>query len=224
MNDTNYRHKLLDGTPAALPIGKAVCVGRNYAAHIAELKNETPSEPVLFLKPGTSLRGFYQNIVLPKFQGHCHHELELAVVFDKVVHKARAQEVEHAIYGYALALDLTLRDVQAELKKYGLPWEMAKAFDGSCPVSPIIPKDAIPDPDNLSFKLTVNGKPRQEGNTQMMLWKTFDLIAYISQYFTLLPGDMVLTGTPAGVGPLKSGDRLEAELEGKYRFETTVED
>ena len=213
---------MLDNSRVPFSPGKVVCIGRNYSAHIAELENETPSEPVIFLKPSTALSDLREPIVIPESLGACHHEVELAVVIGQQLSRSTEAEVSSAIFGYAVALDLTLRDLQSELKKKGLPWERAKAFDGSCPVSPVISRDQLSEPAHTDLQLTVNGKVRQSGNTDLMIWKIEPLIAHISTFFTLLPGDLILTGTPAGVGPLNSGDQLIVELNSQLQIKTRV--
>ncbi|ALG67757.1 fumarylacetoacetate hydrolase family protein [Beggiatoa leptomitoformis] len=219
---THYQHLFLDGSSVNLPVGKVVCIGRNYAEHAKELNNPIPSKPLLFIKPNTALADLRNPLEIPSYSKICHHELEFALLIGKPLKKANVSDVAAAIIGYALALDLTLRDLQDELKVKGHPWEMAKAFDNACPISPFIPVEQIQDPQNVDIRLTVNGQLRQEGNTRQMITKINELLAYISTYFTLLPGDVVLTGTPAGVGELKSGDQLLLELENDYSFVTTV--
>lgn len=209
-----YQHHNLDGSPLDLPVGKVVCIGRNYLEHIRELNNVTPETPILFMKPSTSLVALDEPIHLPVGRGECHHEVELAVLVGRELRNADAKTARRAVAGYGIALDLTLRDLQNELKKKGHPWETAKAFDGSCPLSPFLAPEALPDPQATDLALQINGQLRQRGNTQQMMVSLFELMAYISTHFTLQPGDVVLTGTPAGVGPLQSGDILMLSLAG----------
>ena len=209
-----YQHRYLDGSPLDLPVGKVVCIGRNYLDHIRELNNAMPETPILFMKPATALAGLDQPIRLPAGRGECHHEVELAVLVGRELRNADADAARQAVAGYGIALDLTLRDLQNELKKKGHPWETAKAFDGSCPLSPFLKPEALPDPQTTDLALRVNGEIRQQSNTRQMMLGIFELIAYISTHFTLRPGDVVLTGTPAGVGPLRSDDRLILDLAG----------
>lgn len=218
----DYQHSYFDGTLCSFPVGKVVCVGRNYYEHIKELNNPVPTEPLLFIKPATSLRSLSDDILLPDYSTNCHHETELSILFGKKISKVDKSTAEEAINAYGLALDLTLRDVQQQLKEKGYPWEIAKGFDGSCPISPFITKDKIENPQNTMIKLTVNGEIKQQASTSLMITKILDLIVYVSKYFTLMPGDVLLTGTPAGVSPLQTGDRLELELAEKYKFETSV--
>ncbi|GGD63824.1 fumarylacetoacetate hydrolase family protein [Lacimicrobium alkaliphilum] len=217
-----YVHRDHQGQPVSLPAGKVVCVGRNYMDHIRELNNEVPDKPLLFIKPSTSLQPFAGEIVIPADQGECHNELEVAVLIKERLSQASAEQAQAAIWGYGVALDLTLREVQSDLKAKGQPWERAKAFDGSCPVSGFVPAPGITDSTNIDFTLRVNQSVRQQGNTKMMIHPILELICEISRSFTLLPGDLVLTGTPKGVGPLNAGDRLEATLEGVIEAKARV--
>ncbi|WP_237057412.1 fumarylacetoacetate hydrolase family protein [Microbulbifer sediminum] len=218
-----YQHRFTCGSATGLAPGKIVCVGRNYAAHAAELDNAVPEEPLLFIKPATAAVPFEAPIHLPPGRGSCHFEGELALLVGETIGNANPGDVPPAIAGLGLALDLTLRDLQAELKQQGHPWEKAKAFDGACPLSPFVKLDWLPDWDGLSYSLWLNDALRQRGKTNHMLTPILDLVAYISSYFTLQPGDVVLTGTPAGVGPLHSGDRLVMQLQDDWlRVETRV--
>ncbi len=208
---------------AEYPIGKIVCLARNYVAHIKELGNETPEQPVLFIKPSTSVIGSGEIIRIPSYSGECHYEVELALLIGtggKDISEGSA--LDH-IAGYGVALDMTLRDVQNELKKKGLPWEIAKGFDTSCPLSEFVPAAVVSDPQNLRIRLEINGELRQDGTTDHMIHPVRRIVAHISSIFTLEPGDVILTGTPSGVGPVVSGDRLRAELVGLATLEVAVE-
>ncbi|MCB1768318.1 MAG: fumarylacetoacetate hydrolase family protein [Candidatus Competibacteraceae bacterium] len=216
-----YQHRYLDGSSLHLPVGKVVCIGRNYLDHIRELNNPIPETPILFIKPTTALVALNQPIQLPVGRGECHHEVELAVLVGQLLQNAEAKTARQAVAGYGVALDLTLRDLQNELKKKGHPWETAKAFDGSCPLSLFLKPEALPHPQAIDLSLRVNGEIRQQGNTQQMMVGIFELMAYMSTHFSLQPGDVVLTGTPAGVGPLTSGDVLILNLAG-YEFSARV--
>ena len=209
-----YQHRYLDGSLLDLPVGKVVCIGRNYPDHIRELNSAVPETPILFMKPDTALLGLDESIRLLKGRGECHHEVELAVLVGQPLRNADAAMAHQAVAGYGIALDLTLRDVQNELKKRGYPWEIAKAFDGSCPLSPFLKPEALLDLQATDLTLRVNGEIRQRGNTRQMMVGVFELMARISTHFTLRPGDVVLTGTPAGVGLLRSGDALTLSLAG----------
>lgn len=201
----------LDGDAFPTPLGKIVCVGRNYAAHAAELNNPLPDAPLLFIKPATAAVPLDQPLRLPAGQGPVHHELELALLIGREIKEATPAEALATVAGIGLALDLTLRDLQAQLKKEGHPWERAKAFDGAYPVSGFIAARGI-DLQDLRLQLWRNGQLQQDGHTGQMLWPAAVLLSEISHCFSLLPGDIVSTGTPAGVGPLVSGDRLELRL------------
>jgi len=197
-----------------IPVGKIVCVARNYAEHARELGNPVPDRAVLFIKPASSILADGGTVVVPPYSNECHHELELAVLIGRTGKDIPAGEALAFVAGYGVALDLTLRDVQAELKAKGLPWEIAKAFDTACPLSAFVPAGEVADPQRLLLRLTVNGEVRQSGTTADMLRPVARLISEASGCFTLEAGDILLTGTPSGVGPIKSGDRLEAVIDG----------
>lgn len=217
----DYQHHWKDGTPVQLPLGKIVCVGRNYAEHARELNNPVPDQPLLFIKPATSAVHLTRPINLPRDKGSVHFETELAVLIGRPLTNASASDAEAAILGYGLALDLTLRDLQSELKEKGHPWERAKSFDGACPLSPFVSVDQLPR-DHQTFTLDIDQQRRQTGDTRDMLNPVVPLIAHMSSYFTLLPGDVILTGTPSGVGPLEAGQTLSLELERVLFVETHV--
>ena len=217
-----YQHTDIHGKPIDLPIGKAICVGRNYLDHIQELDNAVPDKALLFMKPASALCDVQKTVYIPKQFGECHNELELALLVGKRASKLSLSEASDVIVGVGLALDLTLRDVQSELKASGHPWERAKAFDGSCPVSPFVMTEGLSAEECFEFSLSVNGTQRQAGDTRLMLRPMLDLLVEISAVFTLLPGDIVLTGTPKGVGPLKEGDTLELRLDNKIQISSSV--
>lgn len=193
---------------------KIVCVGRNYAAHAAELNNPIPSEPLLFIKPPSSWATL-PTVAIPTHQGACHHELEIAVRIAKPLSRVNVAEASDAIDAVALALDLTLRDVQDKLKQQGQPWERAKAFDGACVMAPWVELAAtgveLEQVQQSTFMLRRNGIEQQRGDARQMLMPIAELVAHISHVFSLEAGDVILTGTPAGVGPLTLGDALELE-------------
>ena len=219
----SYQHQYVDGTRIHFPVGKLVCVGRNYAEHAKELNNPVPSEPLLFIKPASAAVPLQGGFAIPQERGAVHYETEIAVLIGKPLsRKPNDEEVRDALSGVGVALDLTLRDVQNKLKEKGHPWEVAKAFDGACPLSPFVPADAVADLADIGVRLTLNGEVRQDGNSRDMLTPILELIRYISGHFSLQPGDVVLTGTPAGVGPLAQGDQLSVELPGLCRFDTCV--
>ena len=198
---------------SSIPVGKIICIGRNYAEHIKELGNKIPDQPVIFMKPATAIVASGGTATIPPYSNDCHHEIELAVLIGKKGKGLSAEVALDHVAGYAVALDLTLRDVQNTQKEKGLPWEIAKAFDTSCPLSAFVLAEQIKDPQKLQLTLTVNGQLRQDGNTSDMMRTVAELIAAVSTYFTLEAGDILLTGTPAGVGRIISGDRLEASIE-----------
>jgi len=205
-----YQHRNWQGAVLDFPVSKVVCVGSNYAKHIKEMGSQTPEEPVLFIKPETALCDIRQPLALPQGLGEVHHEVELAVLIGSTLKQATEEHVLQAIAGYGIALDLTLRDLQSGLKKAGRPWEKAKGFDNSCPISGFISaREFTHDPQNISLSLKINGEIRQLGSTADMLHKIVPLIAYMSRFFTLRAGDIILTGTPEGVGPLAKNDELE---------------
>ena len=210
-----YQHRDWQGALLDFPVNKVVCVGNNYADHIIEMGSQVSAEPVIFIKPETALCDIRQPIALPTGLGSVHHEVELAVLIGTPLKQATEDRVANAIAGYGLALDLTLRDLQTQFKAAGQPWEKAKGFDGSCPVSGFIPVSEFGDAQQTGLRLLINGEIRQEGNTRDMLTPIVPLIAYMSRFFTLRAGDIILTGTPHGVGPLKAGDEILATLNDK---------
>ncbi len=191
---------------------KIIGIGLNYVKHIDEMKSMPQNNPVIFLKPNSSLHDISQPIPIPKNHGSVHHEIELAVCIGKKGYNIPIESAEDHIAGFGLALDLTLRDIQGKAKSAGLPWAIAKGFDHSCPISQFVEKHAIKDYNNLNIKLIVNGIERQNSSTANMIFKIPFLIHYISQFFTFSEGDLIITGTPEGVGPLKKGDELEASI------------
>ena len=201
------------GSEKFFRVGKILCLGRNYAVHASEMGAELPETPVVFMKPSSALVYDGGTISIPTISSDVHHEIELVVVMGKEAHNISLPEANRHIAGYAVGLDMTLRDVQTEAKKKGLPWTVAKGFDTSAPVSQAVEASAIPDPHSLEISLKVNGKTRQHANTREMIFKVDFLVSYLSSLFTLDPGDLIFTGTPEGVGPVRGGDTLEAELE-----------
>jgi len=202
---------------------KIVCVGRNYSEHAAELGNAVPGKPILFLKPTTAYVTEGQAIKIPKGCTDLHHEIELGIVIGTRATNVKEVEAMKYVGGYALGIDMTARDWQSEAKKQGHPWCLAKGFDTSCPVSAFIEKDKIPDPGNVDIWLKVNGETRQSGNTKDMIFSVEHLISYTSQFFTLEPGDLLLTGTPSGVSKVVSGDVIQAGLGDLVKIEFKVE-
>lgn len=214
----NFRYTNLDNSTQSLSPGKVLCVGRNYAAHAKELNNPIPTEPVIFIKPNTTLQLLEDAILVPETD--CHYETELAVLIGETLTQACEAEVRSAIAAYTLALDLTRRAKQSSLKEKSLPWELAKSFDGACPIGRWISVDQFSD--QIEFTMHQNGELKQHGYTKDMLNPIVPLISYMSQTFTLMPGDVILTGTPKGVGQLAVGDSLTFELDGRFEFSVEV--
>jgi 2-keto-4-pentenoate hydratase/2-oxohepta-3-ene-1,7-dioic acid hydratase in catechol pathway len=200
---------------------KFVCIGRNYVDHIKELSNDRPSEPVVFIKPDTAL--LHQNIFYyPRFSKDVHYELELVFRISKIGKNIESKFAHKYIDAYGLGIDFTARDVQAKLKEKGLPWEKAKAFNGSAFLSELKPFDPILLDNPIYFHLEVNGQKVQDGDSSLMIWNVSELIEDVSTYFTLKTGDIIFTGTPAGVGPVQLGDKLAGFLESEKLFELTI--
>lgn len=200
---------------------KIICIGRNYAKHIEELANEKPENPVVFLKPDSAILPKKNPFFIPTFSDDVHHEVEVLVKINKVG-KHIAERFAHKYYDeIGLGIDFTARDIQSVCKEKGLPWEKAKAFDGSAVVGQFYSKSQF-DLENLSFQLIKNDAVVQDGNTNAMLWKIDELISYVSQYFTLKKGDVIFTGTPAGVGKVSENDLLIGKIDGKEAFQIRV--
>lgn len=201
---------------------KIICIGRNYANHIEELKNERPTEPVVFMKPDSAILLKQHPFVIPEFSEDIHHEIELIVKISKVG-KYIEPKFAHKYYDeISVGIDFTARDLQAKLKEKGLPWEKAKAFDGSAVIGEFLPKSQFVSLENITFELTNNNITVQKGNSDMMMWKIDELISYVSQFFTLKIGDIIFTGTPEGVAAVKSDDVLEGFLEGQKLFRIQI--
>lgn len=201
---------------------KIICIGRNYTEHIAELENEKPTDPVIFMKSDTSILLKKQPFFIPDFSKEIHHEVEILVKINKLG-KYIDQKFAHKYYNeISVGIDFTARDLQSKLKAKGLPWEKAKAFDGSAVVGKWISKDQFENINDLNFKLEKDNEIVQQGNTKQMLWKIDELIAYVSQYFTLKIGDIIFTGTPAGVAKVNADERLAGFLEGQQLFSILV--
>lgn len=194
---------------------KIFAIGRNYAEHIKELANERPDEPVIFTKPDTALLKNNAPFYYPDFSKDIHYEVEILLKINKEG-KNIDQKFAHKYYSeIGIGIDFTARDLQQKAKEKGLPWDIAKGFNGSAPISEFIPLSEISDLHQLNFSLKVNGETRQQGNTSLMLFSFDYIIAYLSRFFTLKKGDIIFTGTPKGVGPVKAGDQLEAFIEEK---------
>lgn len=187
---------------------KIICIGRNYAAHIEELKNEKPGQPVVFLKPETALIKGEAPFYYPDFSTNIHHEIELVLKISKEGKYIQPQFAHRYFEEIGLGIDFTARDLQDQCKAKGLPWEIAKAFNGSAPIGNFKPVSEFSDLKNIDFHLEINGEVKQKGNTSLMLFDFATIISYVSQFFTLKKGDLIYTGTPAGVGPVQTGDQL----------------
>lgn len=218
----SFKPRFTDGSSAPFELGKILCVGRNYAEHARELNNPIPSEPLLFMKPATAACEMETAIQIPRDRGPVHFETELALLIGRPLKKTVPEDVWPAIVGVGLGLDLTLRDLQTRLKEKGHPWEIAKAFDGACPLSHFLKREVWPTREHWRFTLSINGELRQKGDTRQMLTPIPELVAYMSRFFTLHPGDVILTGTPAGVGELEPDQSLILTLEDHLTVTTTV--
>lgn len=212
----------IQGTGQQISVGKILCLGKNYAEHVKEMNSDIPTTPVIFMKPSTALIENGQDICIPGISHNLHHEVELVAAIGKEGKNISAQKAYEYILGYAIGLDMTLRDIQHEAKDKGLPWTVAKGFDTSAPLSAIIPKAQIPDPQNLTILCKVNGATKQHGSTGNMIFSLPKIIEYISTLFTLEPGDLIFTGTPEGVSQVHNGDRIDAELVGYTSITHTV--
>ena len=204
-------------------IGKVVCVGRNYAAHAQELCNEVPKAPILFMKPASSVVSIRQGVVCPNpaLYGETHYEAELCVQLAADLSAATIEEAKQAIGGVTLGLDLTLRELQTELKEKGHPWERAKCFDGACVLGDWLDPKVFGDFKNVHYQLTINDALKQHGDSALMLFPVYELLANISHAFSLQAGDVIMTGTPSGVGALQVGDQLSLKL-GAHEWQAEV--
>ena len=217
-----FQHQTQQNQTLDLLLGKVVCVGRNYAEHAKELGNEIPDAPILFIKPATSVVSLENGFSIPQDQGSVHHEAEIALLISKQTKNISAENAWDYISHASVALDLTLRDVQSKLKEKSHPWEIAKGFDGACPLGKWVGISELSNKECIAVELIKNGEQKQVGDSTQMITSIPDLIAYISTIFTLQPGDVILTGTPAGVGPLVNGDQLKAVLDNQFSFHTNV--
>jgi 2-keto-4-pentenoate hydratase/2-oxohepta-3-ene-1,7-dioic acid hydratase in catechol pathway len=201
---------------------KIICIGRNYADHVEELENERPKEPVVFLKPDTTIGQRNTPFYIPDFSSDVHHEIEIIVKINRIG-KHIQEQFAHKYYDQiSVGIDFTARDLQTQLKAKGLPWEKAKAFDGAAVLGQWLPKKEFKDLQNLNFELTKNDASVQRGHTRLMLYTIDQLIAYVSEFFTLKIGDILFTGTPAGVGAVQENDRLEGFLEGQKLLDLKI--
>jgi len=212
----------LPTTGQSRPIGKLLCIGRNYADHAEEMEREVPDEPMVFLKPATAVVRSGGTVRLPPQSRNVHHEVELVAVIGTEGRNLSEEEALDHVAGYAVGLDMTARDLQAEAKAQRHPWSVAKGFDTFAPLGPIAAPDAVGDPQALTLRLERNGTTRQEASTRDMIFPVAALVAHCSQIFTLTPGDLLYTGTPSGVGPVEDGDTLVATATGCDPLRVTV--
>ena len=201
-------------TRRELPVGKLLCIGRNYAEHADEMASDVPDQPMVFLKPSTAIVRSGDAVRLPPQSQEVHHEVELVAAIGTEGHRIPQDDALGHVAGYAVGLDMTARDLQAEAKEKRHPWSVAKGFDTFAPLGPITPAADVGDPNDLTLRLRVNGETRQEAHTRHMIFPVAELVHYCSQIFTLEPGDLLYTGTPSGVGPVEAGDELEATVTG----------
>ncbi len=201
---------------------KIICIGRNYAEHIAELQNERPSEPVIFMKPDSAILPAHNPFYIPEFSNDIHYEVEIVVKINRLGKHIATRFAPKYYDEIGLGIDFTARDLQNKLKDKGLPWEKAKAFDGSAVIGDFLPKAHFEDINAIEFGLIKNEEWVQKGNSSLMLWKIDEIIAYVSQYFTLKIGDLIFTGTPAGVGKVSPEDELKGFIGNQKMFEVKV--
>ncbi len=210
------------GTEALFPVRRVYCIGRNYAAHAVEMGHDPDREPPFFFQKNPNNLDPSGEFPYPAHSSDVHHETEMLVALKSGGTNIPLDRALDHVFGYGLSLDMTRRDLQGEAKKSGRPWEIGKAFERSAPVGPIHPADQIGHPANGRVELRVNGDLRQQGDLNQMIWKVPEMIAYLSEYFDLAAGDVILSGTPAGVGPVSRGDRLEISISGLGSLEVNV--
>jgi 5-carboxymethyl-2-hydroxymuconate isomerase len=203
---------ILRGADKFYTVGKIICLGQNYAEHAKEMKFEVPASPVFFFKPPSAIIHDGGQIILPAISNDVHHEVEMTILIGEHGNNIHRSAALKHVAGYGIGLDMTMRDIQNEAKKKGLPWALAKGFDTSAPVSEFFPAETIGDPGSLNIQLFINGKLRQSSSTSKFVFPVDKVIAYISQYITFEPGDIIFTGTPEGVSRVEHGDKLEASL------------
>jgi 2-keto-4-pentenoate hydratase/2-oxohepta-3-ene-1,7-dioic acid hydratase in catechol pathway len=217
---TTYR---ILGSTKRLRIGKIICLARTYREHAQEMNTAVTEDPLLFLKPDSSVIFNHETILIPKMSKSLHHEIELGIVIGKKGKHIAEQDAGEHVIGYLVALDITARDIQSIAKKNGWPWAIAKGFDTFAPLSDVILKESVPSPQNLDLELKINGVVKQKANTSQMIYSLLRIISFISDVMTLESGDLILTGTPQGVGEIHEGDVLEARLGTLCSLTVTVE-
>jgi len=210
------------GSDAVFPVRRVYCIGRNYAAHAVEMGHDPNREPPFFFQKNPDNLDTSGEFPYPTRSADVHHEVEMAVALKSGGTDIPLGAALDHVFGYGVALDMTRRDLQAEAKQLARPWSVAKAFERSAPAGPLCPASEIRHPDSGRIALRVNGELRQEGDLAQMIWKVPEMIAYLSEYFELAAGDVILSGTPAGVGPVKRGDVLDASIEGLESLKVTV--
>jgi 5-carboxymethyl-2-hydroxymuconate isomerase len=203
---------ILRGTDKLYTVGKIICLGQNYAEHAKEMKFEVPTSPVFFFKPPSAIIYDGGQIIIFEISNEVHHEVEMTVLIGEGGNNIHRSAALKHVAGYGIGLDMTMRDIQNEAKKKGLPWALAKGFDTSAPVSEFVPAETVGDPGSLNIQLLINGKLRQSSNTSKFVFPVDKVISYISQFITFEPGDIIFTGTPEGVSRVEHGDKLEASL------------
>ncbi len=204
----------VDGESGAFPVRRVYCIGRNYAAHAVEMGHDPDREPPFFFQKNPNNLDPSGEFPYPPHSSDVHHEAELAVYLASGGTNIAIDDALNHVYGYGLSLDMTRRDLQGEMKKMGRPWEIGKAFERSAPVGPVHPVSKVGHPAEGQLTLKVNGEVKQEGDLNQMIWKVPEMISYLSEYFELAPGDVILSGTPAGVGPVQKGDKMELSIDG----------
>ncbi|MEM9441490.1 MAG: fumarylacetoacetate hydrolase family protein [Pseudomonadota bacterium] len=210
------------GEDASFPIHRIYCVGRNYAAHAVEMGHDPDKEPPFFFQKNPDNLALDGNFPYPSMSNDVHHEIEVVVALGQGGTNILVDSALDHVYGYGLALDMTRRDLQGEMKKLGRPWEIGKAFEMSCPCTPLVKASEIGHPESGAIWLEVNGERRQSGDLNQMIWKVPEMIAYLSELFTLRPGDLILSGTPSGVAAVQRGDKLVGHAEGIGDLQCTV--
>ncbi|MGB9663568.1 MAG: fumarylacetoacetate hydrolase family protein [Ignavibacteria bacterium] len=216
------RKVFIRGSNKEYLVGKIACVGKNYLEHAKELGDAVPEKPVIFLKPSSSIIFSGDKIVYPEFSKSLHYETELVLLIGRTGKKIPASKAPNYIDAYTVGLDMTLRDLQSEAKRLGHPWTISKCFDTSTVLGEFIPANEIQNPNSLDIKLWVNGELKQNDNTSNMIFSVEEIVEYLSYYFTLEEGDIIFTGTPKGVGEVKVGDKLVAEISKFVKLETEV--
>jgi fumarylpyruvate hydrolase len=212
----------ISGSDERFPVGRIFCIGRNYAAHAVEMGHDPDREPpFFFLKPPTAIStdGAF---TCPNYSQDVHHEVEMIVALRTGGSHIPVEKALDCVFGYGIGIDMTLRDLQAEAKSLSRPWDVAKGFDGAAPCSALVPASETGHPAKGRITLAINGSARQQGNLDQMIWKTPEIIATLSRFFRLLPGDLIMTGTPAGVGPVKPGDNITAAIDGVGQLQVRV--